>query len=182
MKHFIRELENNYLSIACLVIGILIAVFPVHFSIAFPWVLGGALILRGIAVVILALRYKDAEHGPGNVILFCVMGGTIMILGSEATGIIGVIWAVYTLVEVSKELDEMWREKHVSVVYLIAAIVSVVLAVTLMVDPFKHFVTHVRVLGLEIISSCFGRGVDIVRAKRNNRPAQIDHSISNGPS
>ena len=182
MKRFIRSLENDFISLVCLAVGILMTIFPVHFSIAFPWVLGGALVLRGAAVVILAMRYKDAEHGPGYVVLYCVMGATIMILGTDATGIIGVIWAVFTLVEVSTELDEMWREKQFSFVYLIPAIVSVVLAVGLMVDPFEHFVTHVRVLGLEIISSCFGRGVDIVKEKRNDRSAHKDHSISKGPS
>ena len=33
------------------------------------------------------------------------MGLTIMMLGSGALGIIGVIWAVFALIEASKEID-----------------------------------------------------------------------------
>jgi hypothetical protein len=36
-------------------------------------------------------------------------------------------------------------------------IISVVLAAMLMMDPFEHFNMHVRVLGLEIISTVFIR-------------------------
>ena len=94
------------------------------------------------------------------------MGLTIMIRRSEATGIIGVIWAVLVLVEVSEEINAMWREKHCSVFHLVLALISVMLAVMLMVNPFEHFITHVRVLGLEVVSSCFARSMDMLRGRK----------------
>lgn len=164
MKHFIRNLEKEYLVIVFLVVGILMVIFPETFAKGFPWVLGIAMILRGILVVLLAVYYKDPGHGPGKAILYWVLGLTILIRGSDATGIIGVMWAVFSLAEVSEEINEMWKEKHYSVIHLLGAVVTILLAVMLMVDPFRHFVTHVRILGLEILASCFARGFDMIKA------------------
>ncbi len=168
MKQFIRNLESDYLAMAVLAVGILMVIFPGHLAKAFPWVLGIVLILRGISVIILAFRYRDGEHEPGRAILYSVMGLTILIRRSEAIGIIGVIWAVIALMEVSEELNAMWRKNHYSAVHLILAVISVALAVTLMVDPFKHFITHVRVLGLEIVSSCIARRLDLRRGRNGH--------------
>ena len=166
MKSLIRNLEKEYLAIAILVIGILLVIFPEQFAKVFPWVLGIVLVLRAALVLILVLRYKDSQHGPGKAIAFAVIGLTIMIRGSESTGIIGVIWAVYTLLEISGEIDEMWEKKHVSPISIIVAAVSVGLAVMLMTDPLTHFVSHVRILGLEICSSCAARRFDMFRRKK----------------
>ena len=76
------------------------------------------------------------------------------------------IWAVLVLVEVSEEINAMWRKKHYSVFHLVLALISVLLAVMLMVNPFEHFITHVRVLGLEVVSSCFARSLDMLRGRK----------------
>ncbi len=163
MKNLIRNLEKEYLVIVFLVVGILLVIFPEQFAKAFPWILGCLLVMRAVLVVVLAVFYKDEQHGPGRAILYCVMGLTIMIRGSRATGIIGVIWAVFSLAEVSEEINEMWKEKQFSAVHMISALISIALAVMLMIDPFEHFITHVRVLGLEILSSCFARRIRIIK-------------------
>ena len=165
MKRFIRNLEKEYLAIIILVLGILMIIFPGTFARISPWVLGAALIVRAAAVIVLAVYYRDPGHGPGKAILYTVMALTLMIHRNEATGIIGVVWAVFVLMEVSEEINEMWQEKHCSVIHLILAAVSVALAVMLMVDPFGHFVTQVRILGLEIVSSCLARGIDMIKAR-----------------
>ena len=172
MKKFIRDLEKEYLVIAILVAGILLVAFPEQMSRAAPWVLGGLLTLQGIAVVVLCIIQKEKSAGPGRAVLFCVMGVTIMVLGGEATGIIGVIWAVYTLFEVSDIINEMWKEKHIPVIQLILAVISAILAVMLMVDPLKHFVTHVRILGMEIVFSCLVRGVGKIKRKVKEKRIQ----------
>lgn len=164
MKRFIKNLENKYLGILILTVGVLMLIFPQQVSAVFPYFLGGGLILRGIAAVFIALRYKDGSKGPGMAVVYCVLGTVIMILGSEAVGIIGVIWAVFSLEEVSTDFNEMWKNKRFSAFHIITAIVSVVLAVMLIIDPFEHFTVHVSVLGLEIIFSCLSKGVDAVRS------------------
>ena len=57
----------------------------------------------------------------------------------------------------------MWKEKKFSAVCLISSVISIGLAALLMTDPFKHFVVHVRILGLEIITSCIARRADSIR-------------------
>ena len=165
MKKQIRNLEKEYLVIALLVIGFLLIIFPAKFSIAFPWVLGVVLMLRGLSVIILALHYKDPEHTPGRAIVYITLGLTVMILGSRAVGIIGVIWAVLSLMETAEEIDEIWKEGHYSIICVISCIISVALAILLMTDPFKHFAAHVRILGLEILASVVARRAAIIRGK-----------------
>lgn len=165
MKKFIRNYENEYLVLVFLVLGILMVIFPEPLAKVFPWVLGIALLLNSFVSVIHLLKDKHDQKGPGKAILCCIIGLVILIRGNVATGIIGVIWAVYSLVEVSEEINEMWKERHYPVIRLIAALISIMLAVMLMVDPNEHFITHVRVLGLEILSSCCARGIDLIREK-----------------
>ena len=177
MKRFIKNLENNYIGVLILIVGVLMLIFPEQIAVVSPFFLGGGLILRGIAVVFLAVRYKDNSNEPGMAVLYCVLGSVIVILGSDAIGIIGIIWAVFSLAEVSTDINEMWKSKRCSVVHIITAVISVVLAVMLIIDPFEHFTVHVRILGLEIISSCFSKGVDAIKSgmkKRNDADVPED--------
>ena len=163
MANFIRNLENKYLGLVILIVGILMVLFPDLFSHILVWALGFIMILRGILVVVLPLCSEEPEHGPGKVVLYCVMGIMILILGREAISIIGVMWAIFTLMEVSDEIDEMWKEKHWHAYKLFFGAVSISLAVTLMLDPFEHFAVHVRVLGLVIVSSSFAKYLEMIR-------------------
>ena len=163
MKRFILNLEKDYLAAVFVAAGILLIAFPEHFSKVAPYVLGGALILHGIVIVVLVLRYKDSHHGPGKAIVYFSMGLTILFLGGDALAIIGVIWAVFSLIEVSDEINEMWAQKKYSVLGLVASAISIGLAIVLMTDPFRHFAVHVRVLGFEILVSCIARRASIMK-------------------
>ena len=168
MKRFIKNLENQYIGILLLIVGVLMLIFPEQIASVAPYILGGGLIVRGIAVVILAMRYRDTSKGPGMVVLYCVLGLVIMLHGGDSVGIIGVIWAVFSLAEVSTDINEMWKSKHYSAFHIITAVISIALAIMLIIDPFEHFATHVRILGLEIIASCFSRGLDLFRSEKKN--------------
>ena len=78
MRDYIHNLSNKNISIMILIVGILMVLFPENLSHVFIWALGGAMILRGILVMTLCLYYKEGEHGPGNVLLYVVMGLMIM--------------------------------------------------------------------------------------------------------
>ena len=151
-----------------LIVGILMVLFPENLSHVFIWALGGAMILRGILVMILCLYYKEDEHGPGNVLLYVVMGLMIMYLKAESINIIGVMWAIFSLKEVSEEIDQMWKEKHVHIFCLLSSVVTVSLAIMLMMDPFDHFSTHVKVLGLMIISTTLAKTAGLIKKKINS--------------
>ena len=151
-----------------LIVGILMVLFPENLSHVFIWALGGAMILRGILVMILCLYYKEDEHGPGKVLLYVVMGLMIMYLKAESINIIGVMWAIFSLKEVSEEIDQMWKEKHVHIFCLLSSVVTVSLAIMLMMDPFDHFSTHVKVLGLMIISTTLAKTAELIKKKINS--------------
>ena len=151
-----------------LIVGILMVLFPENLSHVFIWALGGAMILRGILVMILCLYYKEDEHGPGKVLLYVVMGLMIMYLKAESINIIGVMWAIFSLKEVSEEIDQMWKEKHVHIFCLLSSVVTVSLAIMLMMDPFDHFSTHVKVLGLMIISTTLAKTAGLIKKKINS--------------
>ena len=116
----------------------------------------------------LCLYYKEDEHGPGNVLLYVVMGLMIMYLKAESINIIGVMWAIFSLKEVSEEIDQMWKEKHVHIFCLLSSVVTVSLAIMLMMDPFDHFSTHVKVLGLMIISTTLAKTAGLIKEKINS--------------
>lgn len=168
MRDYILNLSNKNISIMILIVGILMVLFPENLSHVFIWALGGAMILRGILVMTLCLYYKEDEHGPGNVLLYVVMGLMIMYLKAESINIIGVMWAIFSLKEVSEEIDQMWKEKHVHIFCLLSSVVTVSLAIMLMMDPFDHFSTHVKVLGLMIISTTLAKTAGLIKEKINS--------------
>ena len=165
MRDYIHNLSNKNISIMILIVGILMVLFPENLSHVFIWALGGAMILRGILVMILCLYYKEDEHGPGNVLLYVVMGLMIMYLKAESINIIGVMWAIFSLKEVSEEIDQMWKEKHVHIFCLLSSVVTVSLAIMLMMDPLEHFSAHVKVLGLMIISTTVAKTADLIKER-----------------
>ena len=168
MRDYIINLSNKNISIMILIVGILMVLFPENLSHVFIWALGGAMILRGILVMILCLYYKEDDHGPGKVLLYVVMGLMIMYLKAESINIIGVMWAIFSLKEVSEEIDQMWKEKHVHIFCLLSSVVTVSLAIMLMMDPFDHFSTHVKVLGLMIISTTLAKTAGLIKKKINS--------------
>ena len=168
MRDYIINLSNKNISIMILIVGILMVLFPENLSHVFIWALGGAMILRGILVMILCLYYKEDEHGPGKVLLYVVMGVMIMYLKARSINIIGVMWAIFSLKEVSEEIDQMWKEKHVHIFCLLSSVVTVSLAIMLMMDPFDHFSTHVKVLGLMIISTTLAKTAGLIKKKINS--------------
>ena len=88
-----------------------------------------------------------------------------MYLKARSINIIGVMWAIFSLKEVSEEIDHMWAEKHVYIFCLLSSVVTVSLAVMLMMDPFDHFSTHIKVLGLMIISTTIAKTAGLIKEK-----------------
>ena len=177
MKQLIRNLENEYIVILMLAFGALLALFPTQFTKAVPWALGTAMTARGLLVIILAFYYKDESHKPGRALLYLVMGITIIVLGHESIKIIGVIWAVFTLEELSNEISEKWVEKEFSPIFIGTVILSVILAVTLMIHPYEHFSVHVRSLGVQIMSSCLIRGLDVLKVNHPGLASKIPFKL-----
>ena len=59
----------------------------------------------------------------------------------------------------------MWAEKHVYIFCLLSSVVTVSLAVMMIMDPFDHFSTHIKVLGLMIISTTIAKTAELIKDK-----------------
>lgn len=166
MKKLIVSLDKDWLAFLSGLIGILLIIFPEQLTTIMPWLLGITLVLHGITGAVVFFKYKDQNSNPGAIIIYVVLGAAILVHNGEAIGVIGVIWAVLSLKEVAEEITEAYREKHFSVFRMIMSLISVALAVMLLFDPFEHFEFHVRVLGLEMLSSVFVRRHNIIKTNK----------------
>ena len=81
----------------------------------------------------------------------------VLLLREQSLGVIGVIWAMLSLEETAEEINEYYHTRQFSLGRLIWLVITVVLAILLMHDPFEHFVFHMRILGLEMIATAFVR-------------------------
>ncbi len=174
MKKLIIGLDKDWLAFVSGVIGVLLIIFPKNFVILVPWLLGITLLLRAVTSVIILLKYKDQKINAGSIVIYAVLGMVILVHNAESIGVIGSVWAMISLKEVSDEITQSYCEKHFSVFRLVVAAVSVGLAVMLLFNPFEHFEFHVRVLGLEMLSSVFVRRHNIIQ---NNRQQDVEAEL-----
>ena len=157
MKKIILNLEKDRLVYLFVLLGIILIIFPTQISVAVPYILGTASIVYGIATVIISIKYPDAATRLGDGIVTGAVGVVFLLLKAESISAIGIIWAILTLHEVAEEIDDFRETKTVNLVGVISICISMALALLLLIDPFKNFSTHVRILGLEIIASAFVR-------------------------
>ena len=169
MKKLIVGLDKDWLAFISGLIGVLLIIFPRNFVILIPWLLGITLLLHAVTSFVILLKYKDQKINAGSIIIYAVLGAVILIHSAQAVGVIGSIWAMISLKEVADEITQSYVEKRFSVFRLVVAAVSVALAIMLLFDPFEHFEFHVRVLGLEMLSSVFVRKHNIIQNKKDSQ-------------
>ena len=151
-------MKDNRMVYAFVILGVILVVFPNEMGIAAPYVLGIGQIIYGCLSVILSLKYPDSLVSLGDGLVSIIIGVTLLIQKGDSVAALGFVWAMISLTEAAKEIDEYRRTKKVSVINICSIIVTIVLAFLLMANPFAHFYTHVRILGLEIIASAIVKG------------------------
>ena len=157
MKKMILGLQKDGYVYVFVVLGIIMIIFPVYVGRAAPYLIGTGALVFGILNVVISLRYKDSSVSLGGGIVQIVAGVILLLQKAESIGILGVIWAMLSLIDVAHEIDEYRETKKISIVSAISIPAAIVLAAMLMMDPFAHFNTHVRILGLEIIAAALVR-------------------------
>lgn len=157
MKELILSLKKDRLVYVFVMIGLILIAFPVQVAGSIPYILGVVSLLYAIVNIIISLKFPDAETRLGDGVIKAVVGLVVLFMKAESISVLGVIWAMQSLHEVSEEIDEYHKTKKISPISTISMIVSLILAAMLMMDPFEHFNTHVRILGLEMIASAFIR-------------------------
>ena len=157
MKKVILGLKENRQVYLFIPLGILLTLFPHRFASIAPYVTGVALLAYAAVNLFVSVRYPDSGMDFGKSLVGVTLGTAILLQRSDSIATIGVIWAVRSLYEAAEELDELRETKKAPVVSLIGLSVSSVFALLLILNPFEHFATHIRILGLEILSSAFIR-------------------------
>lgn len=167
MKKVILNLKKDRQVYVFVIVGLLLIAFPKQFAGAAPYILGITALLYAAVNIFISLKYPDAQTSLGDAVIKAVIGLVLLFLKEGSIAVIGVIWAVQSLHEVADEIDEYRETKHIRVVGIISIVISVILAAMLMINPFEHFSLHIRILGLEIISSAFVRKKkQVVEAKK----------------
>ena len=150
----LRELVGGHTrAFACALAGVLLLLFPNHIVKLVPWVGGIGLIAAALLNLAVGIRDARPDFRPGRSVVYLALGVVLLMLKHESLGVIGVIWAMYTLYETAEEVNEAWHAGRIHPLRAIWLAASVVLAVLLMHDPFEHFVFHMRVLALELIGT-----------------------------
>ena len=145
-------------SAAFLLVGALCIFFPSHVAGVLPFLLGTIMLIAGIVHGAAYLRDKrileDEPQGIGPDIILAVMGVAFLCAGSEAVGLMGVVWGIIGLRKAAGTIDQALRRmyRHQPALLLAAeAAIRTVLALALLFDPFEKFSSHIVLLGLELI-------------------------------
>ena len=160
MKKFILSLKSNILVYAFLVIGILFLIFPEPISEAVPYILGILFLAYAAVTLVICFRKPDSKASLGDAITKAILGVVLLFMKADSIVVIGIIWGVMSLKDAAEEIDDMLKNKKAGVVSVIMVVASIVLAALLIINPFGHFVTHVRVMGLVLIVTA------LIRIKR----------------
>lgn len=145
-------------SAAFLLVGALCIFFPSHVAGVLPFLLGGIMLIAGVVHGAAYLRDKrfleDESQGIGPDIILAVMGVAFLCAGSEAVGLMGVVWGIIGLRKAAGTIDQALRRmyQHQKALLLaVEAAIRIVLALALLFDPFEKFSSHIVLLGLELI-------------------------------
>ncbi len=157
MKRFILELKKARHAYLFTALGILLIVFPNQIGDAAPYIVGAAALLYAFVNLLVCLKFPEAGLSLGDSVVKAVIGLVSLMLKDKAISVLGVIWAVVSLHEVADEIDEYYKTKNISLLSVGSIIVTIVFAAMLMMDPFDHFNTHLRILGLEMVAASFIR-------------------------
>ena len=167
MKKLITGLQEDRLVYLFAISGLLLIVFPVGLANVAPIMIGLVLVLYAVASFGIRLRYKEAAAvNPGKAFVYLILGLAVLHQKGEAIGAIGGLWAMISLFEAAEEINEAIETKNFSLFHMISIVLSTVLAVMLLFNPFEHFEFHMRILGIEMILSIFQRRHNIIREKR----------------
>ena len=157
MSELILHLKKDRQIYAFVVLGLILIVFPAQTAGAAPYILGIISLVYAAVNIFISLKYPDAQTRLGDAVTKAAAGAVILFMKENSISVLGIIWAMLSLQKVAEEIDECHKTKAASPVNVISIIISIVLAAMLMIDPFKHFNTHIRILGLEILISAFIR-------------------------
>ena len=154
-KRLLSKLKHNDQIYLFVIIGLALIIFPSHIASYAPYIVGCALIIYSIIDTIMDLRYPDADISLGDSIVRGIIGIILLLETEQAIAIMGIIWAVFSLDDAAKEINDYYRTKQFRVIGALSIVLTIIFSAMLMLDPFGHLAFHIRILGLEMIAETF---------------------------
>ncbi len=154
-KRLLSKLKHNDQIYLFVIIGLVLIIFPSHIASYAPYIVGCALIVYSIIDTIMDLRYPDADISLGDSIVRGIIGVILLLETEQAIAIMGIIWAVFSLDDAAKEINDYYRTKQFRVIGALSIVLTIIFSAMLMLDPFGHLAFHIRILGLEMIAETF---------------------------
>ena len=162
MEKIMKKHSNLVTCIAELVIGILLLINPVGFTRGIIIALGIPLALQGIGSIVSYIREKPQAASEGNLLakgLLLTCGGLFCMFRSSwfiaAFPVLTVLYGVMTLVTAFGKLQwtaDLLRMKHKYwFIALINALLSLVLAILIMTNPFGSTAVLWVFIGISMI-------------------------------
>ena len=147
--------------LSCFVVGaVLLLVFTEFFLHNLRWFIGGLIVLYGSLGILALLLAKVKPIYEGQGFLFFsveILLGLITLCFIKEYATVCVIWAVWSIIRESVELEEIVaRELHpvLAVISGLESVAVVVLSVMLMIEPGEHHaMIHSYLLVAELILS-----------------------------
>ncbi len=103
------------------------------------------------------LRFPESTISLGDAVVRGVLGVILLLETSQAIAILSIVWAVLSLNDVAEEINDYYRTRKFRLVGAVSIVLTIIFSAMLMLDPFGHFVFHIRILGLEMIAETFIR-------------------------
>lgn len=169
MKSFIQDMKQNYFvnAIVMVVLGLVLVIWPHSFGVMLCYLLGGALILMGVIQLISFLRGERLGFfNKFNMI----MGIVLVLLGiwictqprivlSIIPVAVGIIVIFHGLMDIQYTLDIKRTGNTKWWIALIAAILTLVIGVMLVLNPFTAYEITMILLGIAML---YDGGSDLV--------------------
>lgn len=177
MKKNDKKLNAILLCIAELVIGVLLLIKPVGFTRSIIIALGIPLMLKGVGYIVSYIKQKPQEASEGNLFakgLLMACGGLFCMFRSgwfiAAFPVLTVLYGVMTLVTAFGKLQwtaDLLRLKHKYwFIALISAILSLVLAILIITNPFSSTAALWVFIGISMIVEAVVDVVTLVFEKK----------------
>ena len=157
MRSFISNLKKDKQVYVFVALGIVLILFPDRIAEYAPHIVGVALILYSVVNISMELRFPESTISLGDAVVRGVLGVILLLETSQAIAILSIVWAVLSLNDVAEEINDFYRTRKFRLVGAVSIVLTIIFSAMLMLDPFGHFVFHIRILGLEMIAETFIR-------------------------
>jgi len=120
---YLKKDKQIYLFIA---LGIVFILFPNMIANHAPYIVGAALIIYAIVNIFMELKYPESSISLGDAIVRGVVGLILLLETNQAIAILGIVWAVFSLNDVAKEINDYYKTRKFRVIGAVGIVLTIV--------------------------------------------------------